>query len=85
MDLVAEIASRVVALDRGEVRFDGTPWQVSAQEGVLDDIGLDLPWAVSFSNRLRAAGWRVRANVLNIEELQEEIVGILGADGEDRA
>lgn len=49
-------ADRVVVLHQGTIVQDGTPQTVLSQESVLESLGLDVPFAASFSQRLRAAG-----------------------------
>ncbi|HPI72301.1 MAG TPA: ATP-binding cassette domain-containing protein [bacterium] len=43
MDLVAEIAQRVLVLSAGSVIFDGTPEQLFQNNPVLEEAKLDLP------------------------------------------
>lgn len=49
-------AERVVVLDAGHVRLDGTPQEVFAQAEALRGLGLDVPFAADLGGRLREAG-----------------------------
>lgn len=52
MDDAAELADRVVTLDRGRVALCGTPREVFAHEAELHDLGLGLPDALVLAHQL---------------------------------
>lgn len=49
-------ADRVIVLDRGSIALDGTPKQVFSHHEQIDQLGLELPFAMRLSRRLLEAG-----------------------------
>lgn len=49
-------ADRVIVLDRGGIALDGTPKQVFSHHKQIDQLGLELPFAMRLSRRLLEAG-----------------------------
>ena len=56
-------AERVVVLDHGRVRLDGTPQEVFAQGTTLRDLRLDVPFAMDLAGRLQGLGVEALATV----------------------
>ena len=52
----AALADRVVVLDGGRVRLDGTPEEVLAQGELLESLNLDMPFACRLSLQLQRRG-----------------------------
>ncbi|WP_110952836.1 energy-coupling factor ABC transporter ATP-binding protein [Anaerosinus massiliensis] len=46
MDIIAEHAHRVVVLEKGELKFNGTPLKLFSDEKLTVELGLELPEAV---------------------------------------
>lgn len=68
----AALAQRVVVIDRGRVRLDGTPNEVLTQAEVLHDLSLEAPFACKLSLELRRRGMDVPA-CLTESELEEAL------------
>lgn len=68
----AALAQRVVVIDRGSVRLDGTPHEVLTQAEVLRDLSLEAPFACKLSLELRRRGVDVPA-CLTESELEEAL------------
>lgn len=66
-------ADRLVILDQGQVRMDGTPAEIFSREEELQELGLDVPLAVDMAQRLRKRGIPVQENIITIESLVEYI------------
>ncbi len=66
-------ADRLVILDQGQVRMDGTPAEIFSREEELQELGLDVPLAVDMAQRLRKRGIPVPENIITIESLVEYI------------
>lgn len=64
-------AERVVIMDDGEIKFDGTPTEVFTHADELWDLNLGVPFAVDMAQRLRQAGIDVPADVINTEKMVE--------------
>ncbi len=56
MRLVAEVATRAVAMSAGRVRFDGPPDELFADEELLTEAQLEQPPVFTLIDRLHAAG-----------------------------
>lgn len=52
----ALLADRVIVLDHGLVALDGTPQRVFAHHERINQLGLELPFAMRLSQRLRDSG-----------------------------
>ena len=68
----AALADRVVVLDGGRVRLDGTPEEVLTQGELLESLNLDMPFACRLSLQLQRRGVPVKACVTDAE-LEEEL------------
>ena len=67
----AAAADRVIIMDDGEVKLDGTPEEVFAHAEELRQMNLDVPVSVDLADRLRARGIDVPAGIINMEEMVE--------------
>ena len=76
MDNVAELADRVLVMDKGELVMDGTPREIFAQGHRLAEMGLALPSAASLMERLAARGYAVNTGVLTLEDARKEILRV---------
>ena len=70
MEEAAE-ADRVIIMDDGVVRLDGTPEEVFSHADELREMNLDIPMPVELARRLRARGIDIPANIINMEEMVE--------------
>jgi len=68
MDLIAEVAQQVIALEQGRVVLDGPPEQVFLQDDVLQNMGLTLPQMMALGLKLRARGWPLYSVPRTMEE-----------------
>ena len=70
-------ANRVIVMDDGNILLDGTPKKVFSHHDTLKSVGLDVPEASELASGLRKSGVKIKNDILDIDELCEEIVGIL--------
>ncbi len=70
MEEAAE-ADRIIIMDEGELKLDGTPEEVFAHAEELRQMNLDVPVTVDLADRLRARGIDVPGNIINMEEMVE--------------
>ncbi len=66
-------AHRVVVLDDGHIKFDGTPEEVFSHENELRKTGLDVPYCTALVHRLREAGLALEGSCLTPEDCAELI------------
>lgn len=74
MDDVARLVKRLVVMHQGEVVYNDEPRQVFKEFSNLREMGLDIPTVTKLMISLQEKGWRVRSDVLTIEEAKEEIL-----------
>lgn len=65
----AAAAHRILAMHAGRIVMDGPPGEVFSQESQLRAIGLDLPFAVDVSRRLRGRGMALPPGLLSVQEV----------------
>ena len=72
MEEAAE-ADRVVIMDEGEIKLDGTPEEVFKEIDKLREMNLDVPFEVELAHRLRQRGIDVPSWVIDREAMVEFI------------
>ncbi|MBR5429456.1 MAG: energy-coupling factor transporter ATPase [Firmicutes bacterium] len=77
MTEAAEVARRVIVLNRGRIVLDGTPRQVFAAEEVLAEAHLTPPPAARLVRELRRRGWDIPAEAVTVDEACAEILDCL--------
>ena len=71
----AALADRVVVLDHGTVRLDGTPQEVLTRAHELRELSLEVPFACRLSLELQARGVPV-ATCITDDALKEELCAL---------
>ncbi len=71
----AALADRVVVLDHGAVRLDGTPQEVLTRAHELRELSLEVPFACRLSLELQARGVPV-ATCITDDALKEELCAL---------
>ena len=66
-------ADRILVLDRGQIRMDGSPRQLFQQVEELRGLGLDVPAVAELVKELRQAGMDIPADVMTVAELVEHL------------
>ena len=73
----AILADRVVVMNEGRVAMDGTPTEVFTRVEELEEMGLTVPDTVQLLHRLRAAGYDVPLDALDVEACADAVFGAL--------
>jgi len=73
LDEMAGLVDRVVLLANGQVVADGPTCQILGNCSRLRSVGLSPPPGVALLEALQAAGWPVRTDALEMEEIVTEI------------
>ena len=83
MDSVMRCANRIIVLTKGEVVFDGLPWQLFCQEDFLHKADLEMPGLVSAWQKLAKCGHHLGGGdhmteilVRNDKRMKEFIVAV---------
>ncbi len=74
MEDVARYVDRIIVMNHGEVRFDGTPWEVFRHYRELEEIGLAAPQMTYLMQGLKEKGADVDTDATTIEEAADAIV-----------
>lgn len=81
---VANLADKIMVMDKGRMIMMGTPEEIFSQEERLEAIGLDVPPVTKFINNLSKAGIPLKENVLTLKEAKEEIYNYLTGQSKAR-
>ena len=77
MDDIARYAQRMIVMEHGEIRLEGTPQTVFAQYELLERIGLGVPTLTKLLIELRKQGWDVRTDLFHPADVSQEILHAL--------
>lgn len=66
-------ADRVIAMEHGQIKLDGTPEEVFAHVRELHAMGLETPLAAQIAYDLRQNGMNLPDGIISNEELTEEL------------
>jgi len=69
----AATADYVIVMDGGKIAMNGTPREVFTQVDKVRRLGLDVPPMTDLAHMLRADGMDIRADVLTVDEMVEEV------------
>ena len=73
MEEVAQLATRMIVMDNGEVRMDDTPREIFKREKELESIGLGVPQVRSAMTMLKEKGLNVEENCITVDEALKEL------------
>ena len=66
-------ADRVIVMDKGKIKFQGTPKEVFSRVEELEKLGLEAPLAAKFAFELRKSGVKLPQGIITNEELAEAL------------
>lgn len=78
MDDIAEYVERVIVIDSGKLKQDGTPREVFRHYKELEEYGLSAPQITYIMHSLRDKGIMVDTEITRVDEACEEILRVLG-------
>ncbi len=81
MEDVARMADRLLVLEHGRVRMDGSPKEVFQRAWELREIGLSIPQVTQVFLRLRELGIPIDSGVYTMEQALEELRRVKGGTG----
>ncbi|SEG07649.1 energy-coupling factor transport system ATP-binding protein [Caloramator fervidus] len=74
MEEVAELANRIIVLDKGKVVIDGPPKEVFKKIEILERVGLSVPQVTQLFIRLKKLGFEVEDGIITVDEAKKEIL-----------
>lgn len=77
MEDVARYVDRVVVMDKGQVKYDGTPKDVFSHYKHLESMGLAAPQVTYLMDELVELGLNVETNCTTVEEARDSILRAL--------
>lgn len=77
MNDIAQMADKVLVMEKGTLAMEGTPRQIFSQDQRLKDMGLALPQASELMNKLRSRGLDIKEGILTNDEAFAELFRIL--------
>lgn len=66
-------ADRVVVIDKGKIKLQGSPRNVFKEVSEMKKMGLDVPQMTELSYELRKNGIDLRSDILSIDEMVREL------------
>lgn len=66
-------ADRVVVMEKGHIRFMGTPREVFSRVEELESLGLEAPLAAKVASELRKSGVKLPSGIITDEELAQAL------------
>lgn len=69
----AILADRILVVDHGRLVMEGTPREVFVQVEKVRELGLDVPPMTELAWRLRRQGYKIRPDILTVEEMVEAL------------
>lgn len=81
MEEVAETAERIIVMNNGSIRAEGSIDEIFAQEEMLRETGLNVPQVTQLCARLRNAGMKLPENIYTVRQAVNVLTPILRGDG----
>jgi len=72
MDEAAQ-ADRIIVMDEGSIKMEGTPRDIFPQVERMKKIGLDVPQVTELAYELKQAGININEKILNVDEMVNEL------------
>ena len=72
MDEAAQ-ADRIIVMDDGSIKMEGTPREIFPQVERMKTIGLDVPQVTELAYELKKAEININEKILNVDEMVEEL------------
>ncbi len=77
MEDIAELADRIVVLDKGKVALTGSPSEIYREAELIESIGLGLPPGMVLLRKLKKRGKNVNTGALTVADVENELFQLL--------
>jgi energy-coupling factor transport system ATP-binding protein len=77
MQEIARMVDHLIILNKGELFADGTPTEIFSQKERIEALGLGIPPSMELLDRLKQRGFKLRSDILGMEETADEIIRAL--------
>lgn len=72
MDEAAK-ADRIIVMDNGKIKLEGTPREVFSNVPLMKGLGLDVPQVTELAYELKESGIDINTEILNVDEMVSAI------------
>lgn len=76
MEEIAEMADRIIVMNKGKILFIDTPRNVFKEIETLEQIGLGVPQVTYLMSELNKKGFKI-GSAINVEEAKEQLMKVL--------
>lgn len=83
MEDIAELVDRIILMNDGEIKLDGTPREVFRNVEQVESYGLAVPQITYFMRALKAKYSGIDDEIYTIEEAKQEILRVMGGKSYD--
>ncbi len=77
MEDIAELADKIVVLDKGKVALTGSPSEIYREAELIESIGLGLPPGMVLLRKLKKRGKNVNTGALTVADVENELFQLL--------
>ncbi len=77
MEDIAELADKIVVLDKGKVALTGSPSEIYREAELIESIGLGLPPGMVLMRKLKKRGKNVNTGALTVADVENELFQLL--------
>lgn len=81
MDDIARYAQRMIVMDHGQIKLEGTPQEVFSCPIELEHIGVGVPTLTRLLLELRKNGLDVRTDLIQMDEIKKEVLQAMSKKG----
>lgn len=83
MEDIAELVDRIILMNEGEIKLDGTPREVFKNVEQVESYGLAVPQITYFMRALKKKYENIDEEIYTVEEAKQEIMKVLRGSGDD--
>ncbi len=73
IDFILRLCKRIIVLNNGKIIFDGSREIFIKKRKILDDLGIEEPRIIRYSNELNSLGYISGNNIFEIENIKKEL------------
>lgn len=78
MEDISRLVDRIVVMNRGKIAYDDSPRKIFRHREALESIGLGVPKVVELVDVLKAKGFDIDENIINLDEAKIELMKLIG-------
>lgn len=83
MEDIAELVDRIILMNEGEIKLDGSPKEVFRNVEEVESYGLAVPQITYFMRALKSKYPELNEEIYTVEDAKSEILRLLRGEGDD--